>query len=83
MTLVGLQPARCYYEKHAGFSLLEVMISMFILTLFILAFTKGLSYVKYLAEDNLYEATALTVAVSIIEQMKGASLNLLENPTKS
>jgi len=65
-----------------GFSLVEVMISMFVLALFILAFTKGLMYVKYMAEDNLFDATALTVAVSTIEQMKGAPINLLESPPK-
>lgn len=67
-------------KEPLGFSLVEIVISMFILALFVLAFTKGLTYTKYTAEDNLYEATAMTVAVSIIEQMKGASLNLLENP---
>ncbi|MGZ0707463.1 type IV pilus modification PilV family protein [Coraliomargarita sp. W4R53] len=69
-------------KQSAGFSLVEVVTSMFILALFILAFTKGLTYTKYTAEDNLYEATAMTVAVSTIEQMKGASLNLLESPPK-
>jgi len=76
---------RAYSENRndsAGYSLVEVVISMFILALFVLAFTKGLTYTKYTAEDNLYEATAMTVAVSTIEQMKGASLNLLESPPK-
>ncbi|MDQ8193359.1 hypothetical protein QEH59_02915 [Coraliomargarita sp. SDUM461004] len=67
-------------DTHLGFSLVEVVISLFILALFVLAFTKGLTYTKYTAEDNLYETTALTVAVSTIEQMKSTRLNLLETP---
>ncbi len=55
---------------------------MFILAMFVLVFTKGLTLAKYNAEDNLYDSTSLTVAVSTIEQMKGASINLLENPPK-
>jgi type II secretory pathway pseudopilin PulG len=59
-----------------------MMVSMFIFALLALALTKTLSYSKYLAEDNLYEATTLTVASSLIEQIKGASLDLLINPQK-
>lgn len=53
---------------------------MLILTLLSLSFIKGLIYAKYTAEDNLYEASALSVAVSTIEQMKGASINKLSSP---
>ena len=53
---------------------------MFVLALLALALTKLLLFSKVTAEDNLYEATSLTVAISTIEQMQGASLNLLENP---
>lgn len=63
-----------------AFSLLEVMIAMFVLGLMALALTKGLTHAKYTAEGNLFEGTALTAAVSTIEQMKGASLNLLQDP---
>ncbi|MFQ3225314.1 MAG: prepilin-type N-terminal cleavage/methylation domain-containing protein [Lentimonas sp.] len=69
--------------RRAAFSLVEVMVSMLIFTLLALALTKALLFSKMTAEDNLYEATALTVAISTIEQMKGASLNLLSNPVKS
>jgi prepilin-type N-terminal cleavage/methylation domain-containing protein len=74
-----LNPKLKRKESH-GFSLVEIVISMFILALFVLAFTKGLTYTKYTAEDNLYEATAMTVAVSIMEQMKGANNTLIESP---
>ena len=60
----------------AAFSLVELMVSMFVLALLALALTKLLLFSKVTAEDNLYEATSLTVAISTIEQMQGASLNL-------
>jgi prepilin-type N-terminal cleavage/methylation domain-containing protein len=63
-----------------GFSLVEVVISMFVLAIFVLAFTQTLIFTKYQAEDNLYAATALTVGVSAIEQMKSVSLARLESP---
>lgn len=66
----------------AAFSLVELMVSMFVLALLALALTKLLLFSKVTAEDNLYEATSLTVAISTIEQMQGASLNLLENPSQ-
>lgn len=70
-------------SRKYGYSLVEVIISMFVLTLLSLAFTRGLIFAKYTAENNIYESTALTVAVSTIEQMKGASIGVIENPTRS
>lgn len=78
-----LSPAKKKHcSHHAAFSLVEMMVSMFVLALLALALTKLLLFSKVTAEDNLYEATSLTVAISIIEQMHGASLNLLENPSQ-
>lgn len=57
-----------------------MIISLFVFALLALGLTKSLVFAKYLAEDNLYEATALTVASSLIEQIKGASFDSLENP---
>ena len=45
-----------------------MMVSMFVLALLALALTKLLLFSKVTAEDNLYEATSLTVAISIIEE---------------
>jgi prepilin-type N-terminal cleavage/methylation domain-containing protein len=70
-------------QIQSGFSLVEMIVSMFVLTLLSLGFIKGLVYTKYMAEDNLYEASALSVAVSTIEQMKGASISLLSTPSTS
>jgi prepilin-type N-terminal cleavage/methylation domain-containing protein len=67
-------------DRRAGFSLAELMISMFLLSMLSLGITKLLFFSKMTAEDNLYEATALTVAISVIEQMQGVSFDLLENP---
>jgi len=63
-----------------GFSLIEVIVSLFVLALLALALAKALTFAKYTAEDNLYEATALTVAVSAVEQIKGISLDALRDP---
>lgn len=59
-----------------------MMIALFVFTLLAMAYTKTLTYSKYTAENNLYEATTSTVADSLIEQIKGASLDVLENPKK-
>ena len=67
-------------SKQAAFSLVEMMIAMFIFALLAFGITKTLLFTKLTAEDNLYEATSLTVAISTIEQMKGASLILLADP---
>ncbi|CAA6676849.1 MULTISPECIES: hypothetical protein [unclassified Lentimonas] len=75
--------AKTNSSRVAAFTLVEVMGSMFLFTLFALAFMKGLLFCKVTAEDNLYDATALTVAISTIEQMKGASISLLESPPTS
>lgn len=68
--------------QPTAFSLVEMMIAMFIFALLSFGITKTLLFTKLTAEDNLYEATSLTVAISTIEQMKGASLILLESPPK-
>ncbi len=64
--------------RSDGFSLVEAIIALSILTVLALAFSKGLFLAKVTAEDNLYEATSLTVAISTIEQMKSASLETIE-----
>lgn len=56
---------------------------MFVLTLLALAITKTLTFTKYTAEDSLYEATALNLGLSIIEQMKSTSYIKLANPPVS
>lgn len=66
--------------RRSAFSLVETIIALFVLTLLALALTKTLIYTGYMAEGNLYEATALTVASSIIEQVKGTSYDNLRNP---
>lgn len=60
--------------------MVEAIVSLFVLSFIALALVKALTFSKYTAEDNLYEATALTVAVSAIEQMKGISLAELKDP---
>ena len=82
MILSCRRKTRTHPAPHAAFSLVEMMVSMFVLAFLALALTKLLLFSKVTAEDNLYEATSLTVAISIIEQMHGASLNLLENPSQ-
>ncbi|TVP75497.1 MAG: prepilin-type N-terminal cleavage/methylation domain-containing protein [Puniceicoccaceae bacterium] len=67
-------------SKDHGFSLVEVMIAMFVLTLLALATTRTMTYTKFTTEDTLYEATTLNLGLSIIEQMKGRSYHELMNP---
>lgn len=63
-----------------GFTLVEVVFSLFVLTVFIVAILKTSTFTKYSAEQNLYESTALNAAIGIIEQIKGANYELLINP---
>ena len=79
-----LRAAKAKKAKKAkdAFSLVEMVITLFLFTILALALTKALTYTKYIAEDNLYEATALTVASSLNEQIKGASLDLIINPKR-
>lgn len=75
-----MSPQKNSTQQKTGFSLIEVMISMFVLTLLALAITKTLAHAKYTAEDSLYEATALNLGLSIVEQMKSTSYVALSNP---
>lgn len=67
-------------SQKTGFSLVEVMISMLVLSVLALAITKTMALTKYTAEDSLYEVTALNLGLSIIEQMKSTSYVELANP---
>ncbi len=57
-----------------------MMIALTIFTILALALTKTLTFSKFIAEDNLYEATALTVANSLVEQIKGTTMERLIAP---
>ena len=72
--------ASIHQKNIAGFSLVEVTVAMFIFVLLAIALTKSMMYAQQMAEDNLYEATALTVASSFIEQAKGVSYINLSSP---
>lgn len=63
-----------------GFSLIELVVAMFVFTILAAGLSKSIIHTQQVAEDNLYEATALTVASSMIEQIKGVSYALLTDP---
>lgn len=63
-----------------GFSLIELVVAMFVFTILAAGLSKSIIHTQQVAEDNLYEATALTVASSMIEQIKGVSYALLTAP---
>ncbi len=70
-------------NKTSGFTLIEVIISLVILTFVALGLMSFLISIKYAAEDNLYESTALTVALSTLEQMKSKKFGELSNSQNS
>lgn len=65
-------------KETPGFTLVETIITVFVLSVAAIGFTKLLIATQYAAEDNLYDSTALTVALSTLEQMKNTSVALLE-----
>jgi prepilin-type N-terminal cleavage/methylation domain-containing protein len=68
-------------KKHStGFSLVEMLIAMVIFAVLSIGLSKSLIYSQQMAEDNLYEATSLTVASSFIEQIKAVSYARLLEP---
>ena len=66
-------------KSSSGFTLVETLISATILTVAAFGMTSALISVQYTSQDSLYGSTALTVALSTLEQMKGTSENELEN----
>lgn len=57
-------------QKKCGFTLVEVIIALFILATVALALARSMIYLQYTAEANTYEATAATFANNILSQMK-------------
>ncbi len=65
-------------RNTSGFTLVEIVISLLILAFAAVGLVKFLISIQYTAEDNLYESTALTVALSTLEQMKNAAPSTLD-----
>ena len=65
-------------KNTSGFTLIETLITVTILTIAAVGFTSLLITIQYTAEDNLYESTALTVALGTLEQMKNSDARTLE-----
>ncbi len=70
-------------EDTSGFTLVEVIIAMVILTVGALATTNFLISIQYSAEDNLYASKALTFALNALEQMKATPTSDLEDLEQS
>ena len=66
-------------RNTSGFTLVEVVISLLVLSFAAAGLVSFLISIQYMAEDNLYESTALTVALSTLEQMKSMATDNLEN----
>lgn len=66
-------------RNTSGFTLVEIVISMLVLSFVAAGLVSFLISIQYTAEDNLYEATALTVALSTLEQMKSMITEDLED----
>ena len=67
-------------KNHAsGFTLVETLITTVALTVAAFGIMSLLISTQYTAEDSLYESTALTVALSTLEQMKSMPASDLED----
>lgn len=65
-------------KNFSGFTLVEIVIALVILTVGALGITQFLISLQYTAEDNLYESTALNIALSTLEQMKSTPIPVLD-----
>ncbi|MFW5883816.1 MAG: type IV pilus modification PilV family protein [Verrucomicrobiota bacterium] len=70
------QPRR---RAKAGFTLVEVMIALFIFGFMALSITMGALAMRKMAEHQVYAATALTVASGFMEQAKTITFAELQN----
>ena len=66
-------------RNTSGFTLIEVVISMLVLSFIAAGLVSFLITTQYTAEDNLYKSTALSVALSTLEQMKSMDTEDLDN----
>ena len=65
-------------SKNSGFTLVETIITTVILTIAAAGLVSFLISIQYKSQDSLYNSTALTVAISTLEQMKSTSSSDLE-----
>jgi len=65
-------------KSNSGFTLVETVITTFILTVAAAGLISFLIAIQYRSQDSLYNSTALTVAISTLEQMKSSNTNRLE-----
>ena len=65
-------------KSISGFTLVETVITMTILTIAAVSIVGTLITIQYKSQDSLYNSTALTIAISTLEQMKSTSSSTLE-----
>lgn len=68
-----------HMKKNSGFTLIETITTVVILTIAAVGLMSFLTSIRFAAENNLYESTALTVALSTLEQMKSQTYQNLQN----
>jgi prepilin-type N-terminal cleavage/methylation domain-containing protein len=66
-------------KNTSGFTLIETIITVIILTIAAVGLTQFLISIQYTAEDTLYESTAMTLALSTLEQMKNSADTALDD----
>ncbi len=65
--------------KRPGFSLVETLIALGVFSVVSLGLLAGIIQVRRIAEGNVHQSTALTVATGFIEQIKSMEYNDLSN----
>lgn len=71
-------PAR--HRSRRGLTLVEVMMALTILTILAAGIISAVMTAQNDAENNLYETTSLTTAISFLEQMTSINFQHLDNP---
>lgn len=70
-------------KNRRGFSLIEILIAMAILAGLAASILAGALQVRKLAEDNVYQASADTIAAGFLEQLLGIAYAELKNSAKN
>ena len=69
--------------RRGGFSLIEVMVAMVVFSITVAGTFSVALLTRYMADQQVYENTAFTVAQSVIEQIKSTEFQTVRNAARA